>query len=82
MTDSDDIEPALSAEDAQVLELRLSAQRPVPAPGFRGALGRMLAASDPGYGPRPEHLRRTVALWAGAGTVLVILGGLQAAGAL
>src|SRR5581483_66167 len=58
----------------------LARDRPVPTAGFRGSLGRYLAEHDPGYGPRPEHLRATVAAWMGAGLVLVALGLLQATG--
>lgn len=61
---------------------RLSARRPVPTAAFRGALGRHLAASDPGYGPRPERLRLRIAGFLAAGSLLVIVGALQAAGAL
>jgi hypothetical protein len=61
---------------------RLIARRPVPAPWFRGALGRRLAAEDPGYGPRPARLRVTVAAYCAGGSVLVALGALEAAGIL
>jgi hypothetical protein len=53
---------------------RLSAERPVPAAGFRGALGRYLAAHDPGYGPRPEKLRLRVGAYVALGTALMALG--------
>lgn len=66
----------------QRLGEQLAAQRPVPAAGFRGALRRQLAASDPGYGPRPARLRTEASAFLGAGGLLVIMGGLQAAGAL
>jgi hypothetical protein len=61
---------------------RLSASRLVPAPGFRGALGRRLAAADPGYGPRPEWLRVRSLSYAGGGFALIALGWLLATGAL
>jgi hypothetical protein len=64
------------------LSLRLAAERPVPAPEFRGVLGRLLASADPGYGPRPERLREKVALWLAGGAALLALGALQATGAL
>lgn len=61
---------------------RLSDERPVPAAGFRGALGRRLTAEDPGYGPRPPQLRARVAACLGAGGVLAALGALIALGAV
>lgn len=53
---------------------RLVGERQLPDSEFRGALGRQLAARDPGFGPRPEHLRRTVALFLAAGGALLTLG--------
>jgi len=64
------------------LALRLSDERVTPAPGFRGALGRHLATLDPGHGPLPAHLRRTVGLWLAGGGALIGLGLLQASGVL
>ena len=61
---------------------RLAADRPLPGAGFRGALGRHLAERDPGYGPRPADLRVRVSGLAGAGGLLILVGWLQAAGAL
>jgi hypothetical protein len=61
---------------------RLAAMRPVPAPGFRGALGRRLAAEDPGWGPRPANLRPLVALYVEAGIVLIALAALLGTGRL
>jgi hypothetical protein len=61
---------------------RLLASRPVPAAGFRGALGRHLELSDPGYGPRPEMLRRRVAVYLALGLLLIALGAARAVGAL
>ncbi len=71
----------LTVEDRELAE-RLDAVRPVPAAGFRGALGRRLAAQDPGYGPRPARLRLTVAGYLAAGLALLALATLQATGAL
>jgi hypothetical protein len=61
---------------------RLSDERPVPAAGFRGALGRRLAADDPGYGPRPAQLRTRVAACLAGGGVIAAIGALIALGAL
>ena len=81
MTDDGDTETAFTPDDHKLAE-RLSGQRPVPAAGFRGALGRHLAAIDPGYGPRPAHLRVMVSAYISAGTLLIALGALQATGVL
>ena len=61
---------------------RLISQRPAPAAGFRGALGRYLAARDPGYGPRPERLRLLAVSYLAAGSLLIGVGTLIAVGAL
>jgi len=66
-------------ERERELAAALDAQRPVPGAGFRGALGRHLAALDPGYGPRPVRLRLLVAGCLGGGGVLIGLGALVAA---
>jgi hypothetical protein len=71
----------LSPEEEQLAE-RLSAHRPVPAGGFRGELGRLLAVRDPGYGPRPERLRLIVGCYLGAAIALVALGWLTGVGVL
>jgi hypothetical protein len=81
VTDELDI-PAEPGPGERVLADRLSRERAVPGAGFRGALARRLAASDPGYGPRPERLRLIVASYVGAGSLLVALGALSATGAL
>ncbi len=66
----------------QDLARRLAAGRPVPAADFRGALGRRLLAADPGYGPRPVHLRAMVSLYLCGGGALAALGVLTASGGL
>ena len=65
-----------SAAD-QVFADQLDSARPMPPAGFRGALGRHLAAIDPGYGPRPEHLWLLVLGYLLAGGVLLLVGALQ-----
>ena len=61
---------------------RLTAERPVPAAGFRGTLGRRLAALDPGHGPRPARLRLLPAAYLIGGATLIGLGAAQATGLL
>jgi hypothetical protein len=81
MNDEPEIRSGLPPVERR-LEAELAARRPVPAPGFRGALGRRLAADDPGYGPRPERLRPKVMGMLGGGVLLIVLGALQGIGAL
>jgi hypothetical protein len=81
MTAGPEINGGLGPEETRVAE-RLQAGKPVPAAGFRGALGRYLAASDPGYGPRPQRLRLMVGAGLAGGAGLLTLGALQATGAL
>lgn len=81
MTDERAIADELGSEESD-LAARLSGERAVPPAGFRGALARRLAAKDPGYGPRPEHLRLMVAAYFGAGSLLIAVGALSATGVL
>jgi hypothetical protein len=81
MTDEPDNAPELGSGEFELAD-RLGGERPVPAADFRGTLARRLAARDPGYGPRPERLRLTVAAYLGAGSLLIALGALSATGAL
>lgn len=67
------------ADDAGVERL-LAGERPVPTAGFRGALGRRVAVEDPGFGPRPSHLRLRVAVYLAAGGAAGAIGALIALG--
>jgi hypothetical protein len=71
----------LSPDELHVAE-RLDRERPTPAAGFRGALGRHLVGRDPGYGPRPENLGVLVGGALASGGILIVLGLVQATGAL
>ena len=73
-------DPEFTATERELGD-RLSRQRPVPAAGFRGALGRYLAARDPGYGPRPRRLRLIVITCLAAGLLLIGVAALLAVGA-
>lgn len=77
----DEVDDHLTPDDL-VIGDRLERERPAPAAGFRGALGRHLRARDPGYGPRPANLDLMVAASIASGVTLMVLGLLQAAGAL
>jgi hypothetical protein len=81
MTRDDDIREALKGNvpDAEVESLvrlaqRLRDERPLPAPAFRGELGRRLAAPGTSRGrdalPAP---RRAIAIWSVCGTLLILL---------
>jgi hypothetical protein len=75
MTDEPSLPTEFEPSERQLAE-RLRVARPVPPAGFRGTLGRHLAEQDPGYGPRPEHLRLIVAGYLGAGGLLIALAAL------
>jgi hypothetical protein len=81
MTEPPETDTQLTAPERELAEA-LAADRPIPSPGFRGALGRHLHVRDPGYGTRPERLRLTVSGLLAGGAVLIALGLLQATGAL
>jgi hypothetical protein len=81
MTEHPGNEPDLTSREHALAE-KLHAEKPVPAAGFRGALGRQLAIRDPGYGTRPERLRLIAFSYLAAGAVLLAVGLLQATGAL
>jgi hypothetical protein len=81
MTDNPEIEGGLTAEE-RTLAGRLEADRPVPAAGFRGLLGRHLANQDLGYGPRPARLRLVSFGYLTASVLLLAVGALQATGGL
>jgi hypothetical protein len=68
--------------DERWVDERLTRERPIPPAAFRGALGRRLAADDPGYGPRPQRLWVMVTAYAATAALLMVLGLLQATGAL
>lgn len=71
----------LTPEERRIAD-HLRTSRPLPGAGFRGALGRYLAARDPGYGPRPERLRLLAGAWLLGGLALVAVGALLALGSL
>jgi hypothetical protein len=76
-----DSEHELAPEERRLAE-HVQAARPVPAAGFRGALGRYLAEEDPGHGPRPPRLRLISSTLIASGAALLAVGALQASGAL
>lgn len=80
-SENDDLGQEPDAVEPELADT-LTRERPVPAPRFRGALGRYLTIQDPGYGPRPERLRMIVAAWVLAGVVLIAIGLMQASGSL
>jgi hypothetical protein len=81
MTDEPEATGELGVAESQLAE-RLGDERPVPPAGFRGALGRHLAALDPGYGPRPARLRLIAGGYVATGAALIAFGALSATGVL
>ena len=79
MTGDPEFEAELAAEERRVAE-QLTAGRPVPRLTFRAAMRNRMAALDPGYGPRPEHLWVAVAGCLIAGLLLLAVGGLLSVG--
>lgn len=67
-------------DDLERLGEQLHDGRPLPRAAFRGDLRRRLLARRPG-GPRPPRLRAQIAAFAGAGTVLLAVAAISAAGA-
>ncbi|MDA0163861.1 hypothetical protein OM076_26560 [Solirubrobacter ginsenosidimutans] len=70
----DDLEPG-SSDDLVALARRLQAQRPLPAPAFRGRLRRRLIAQT-----APRGLGVRIAAFAGSGLGLLALAAAGAAG--
>jgi hypothetical protein len=81
MHDQPETEVEFGAAERRLAD-RLLVDRPVPAPGFRGALGRYLRARDPGYGPRPPRLVLIVLVYLAAGLLLMGVGALIATRAI
>ena len=71
----DDLEAGTPDELIRLAE-RLEAQRPLPAPGFRGDLRRHLLARA-----APRRLHARIAAFAGSGGALLALAFASAAGA-
>lgn len=76
----DDLDP--NVDDALVaLGERLLADRPRPAPAFRGELGRRLTRLERGGRKlAPERIRSIIAGYALSGAALLVLAALGAAG--
>lgn len=66
------------AERLELLESRLQAERPVPAPGFRGELRRHLLSQA--QRPAPARLRVLIAAYGGTGALLLVVAAIGVAG--
>lgn len=60
---------------------RLRAERPIPRPAFRGALGRRLLDQLEPSRPRSSRVRVLIAAYAGSGLCLIAIAALGVAGA-
>jgi hypothetical protein len=78
MTEDDREAMAMNETQDRELEERLRAQRPVPAPTFRGDLRRQLMAR--GQAPAPGRIRLLIAAYGGAGVVLLAVAAIGVAG--
>jgi hypothetical protein len=74
-----DLEPGTPDELIQLAE-RLRDARPLPKPAFRGELRRRLVARSE-HLVAPPRLRVLITRYAAAGTALLIVGAVSAAGA-
>ena len=75
---ADDLEPDMP-EEVLMLAERLQRERPVPAVSFRGELRRRLVAGGAGRA-RPRRLRLLIAGYATAGSLLLAIAAVSAAG--
>jgi hypothetical protein len=73
-----DLEPD-APEDLIALAERLDRERPVPSAAFRGDLRRRLTAGGAAH-RRPARLRLLITSYAGAGSALLLIGAVSAAG--
>jgi len=73
-----DLEPGAPEELIRLAE-RLEHERPVPSAAFRGDLRRRLIARTRSQS-RPARLRLLIAGYAGAGSLLLLIGAASAAG--
>ena len=74
-----DLEPEAPEEEVRLAE-RLLEARPLPNPGFRGDLRRTLEARSRRLQP-PALIRARILRFASAGTMLLLVGTVSAAGA-
>jgi hypothetical protein len=83
MNDDRDIRPDLepdAPEELVRLAVRLRDERPLPSPAFRGRLRRHLEARSRRV-RTPARARALIARYAAAGTLLLLVGTVTAAGA-
>ena len=88
MTEPHDIDPLHDPEvepgerpQLTKVDERLRAERPIPRPAFRGALGRGLLADLEPSGERLRRVRVLVAAYAGFGVCLIAIAAVGVAGA-
>ena len=74
-----ELEPGTPADLVRLAE-RLERERPVPSASFRGELRRVLLGGE-ARRARPRRLRALITGYATAGSALLVVGALSAAGA-
>jgi len=80
---TDDLEPGTDPREAEALSRvarRLTDERPVPRPAFRGALWRHLSARDAPAARRPQQVGGLIAAFAASGFLLLAIAALGLAG--
>lgn len=65
--------PPAERSELRVIAQQLEAERPIPAPGFRGELRRSLIGSGRAVA-RPARLRLQIGFYGGSGALLLLAG--------
>lgn len=79
----DDLDPTLPPDEADALAAlgeRLLAERPLPAPVFRGTVRRRFSNAGSELAWRPRRLRALVTAYAAAGALLLAVAAVGLAG--
>lgn len=66
--------------DLDPVRARLQAQRPIPAPGFRGELRRRLMSANGAGASAPRRLRLQIAAYGGSGATMLAVAAVGLAG--
>jgi hypothetical protein len=80
---SSELGPYIEPEEGSALDViaeRLVASRPIPRPALRASIRARYSTESDGPGPRPAHLWRQVAAYAGSGLALLAVAALGLTG--